>query len=128
MMRPLAVMLLSVSLFAQAPLRLAEVRKIYIEKMPGNFDQYLRLSILKTFRDRVTIVLDKSMADAILNQVYMGAQNKKATVNITDKHGNVILWSGSAGDREEKFLWLKHGGEQKMADNLADQLKDAMEH
>ena len=96
--------------------------------MPNNLDQYLRLSILKTFRDRVTIVLEKSIADAILSESLLGAHSTKATVNLTDKHGNVILWSGSAGDREEKFLWLKHGGEQKMADNLADQLKDAMEH
>jgi tRNA G10 N-methylase Trm11 len=128
MMRLLAVGLLSISLFAQTPMRLAEVRKIYIEKMPGNLDQYLRSSILKTFRDRVTIVLEKSMADAILSESPLGAQSTKATVNLTDKHGNIALWSGTAGDREEKFLWLKHGGEQKVADRLADQLKDAMEH
>ena len=128
MMRLLAVVLLSISLFAQAPLRLAEVRKIYIEKMPNNLDKYLRSSILKTFRDRVTVVLEPSLADAILTEVPMGPQQNKATVNLTDTHGHVVLWSGTAGDREEKFLWLKHGGEQKVADRLAGQLKDAMEH
>ena len=127
MMRLLAVGLLSSALFAQTPIRLADVRKIYIEKMPNNLDQHLRSSILKTFRDRVTIVLEKSLADAILSESPLGAHSTKATVNLTDKNGNVVLWSGTAGDRDEKFLWLKHGGEQKVADRLAGQLKDAME-
>jgi len=129
MMRFIVVVLFSLSLFAQTPIRLAEVRKIYIEKMPGNFDQYLRLSIIKKLHDRVTIVLERSIADAILSEAPLGPpDNNKATVNLTDKHANVVLWSGTTGDRDEKFLWLKHGGKEKLADRLADQLKDAMEH
>lgn len=124
-----AVVLLSLSLFAQTPIRLADVRKIYIERMPGNFDQYLRLAIVKKLHDRVTLVLERSIADAVLTEVPMGApDSNKATVNLTDKNGTVVLWSGSAGNRDAKFLWLKRGGDKKIADRLADQLKDAMEH
>jgi tRNA G10 N-methylase Trm11 len=128
MMRFPAAVLLSLSLVAQTPIRVADVRKIYIEKMPANFDQYLRSSILKKFHNRLTIVLDRSIADAVLSEGPMGQNPDKATVNLTDKHANVLLWSGTAGDRNEKFLYLKHGGKEKIADRLADQLKDAMEH
>ena len=129
MTRLIVVVLFSLSLFAQTPIRLADVRKIYIEKMPGNFDQYMRLAILKKFHDRVTVVLERSIADAVLSEAPMGPpDNNKATVSLTDKHANVVLWSGTTGDRDEKFLWLKHGGKEKLADRLADQLKDAMEH
>ena len=127
MTRLLVVALLSLSSFAQTSIRLADVRKVYIEKMPNNLDQYLRSSLLKTFRDRLTVVLDRSLADAILSEAPRGAQDTKTIVNLTDARGHVVLWSGTAGDRDENFLWLKHGGEQKVADRLANQLKKAME-
>jgi hypothetical protein len=76
----------------------------------------------------LTIVLDRSIADAVLSEAPVGQNSDKATVNLTDQHANVVLWSGTAGDRNEKFLYLKHGGKEKIADRLADQLKDAMEH
>jgi hypothetical protein len=65
MMRFPAAVLLSLSLVAQTPIRLADVRKIYVEKMHENFDQYLRSSILKKFHNRLTIALDRSIADAV---------------------------------------------------------------
>src|SRR5689334_305776 len=104
MIRFAAALLLSLSLLAQTPIRLADVRKIYIEKMPLNFDQYLRSSILKKFRNRLTIVLDQSAADAVLSEAAMGHNPDKATVNLIDKHANVVLWTGTAGDRDGTFL------------------------
>src|SRR5437588_6448586 len=109
MMRLLAVVLLSISLFAQAPLRLAEVRKIYIEKMPNNLDKYLRSSILKTFRDRVTVVLEPSLADAILTEVPMEPQQTKPPENNTKSNAHEVLGSGTPANRERKFLCWNHG-------------------
>lgn len=122
-MRFPAAVLLSPSLLPQTPIRLADVRRIYVEKMPANFDQYLRSSILKKFHNRLTIVLDRSLADAVLSETPMGHDSRKATVNLTDKHANVVLWSRTAGDPNEKFLYLKSDGKEKIADRLADQLK-----
>jgi ABC-type phosphate transport system auxiliary subunit len=59
---------------------------------------------------------------------HMGAQRtQSATVDLKDPKGDVVLWSGSAGDRDGKFLGVKHGGQQKVADHLAGDLKKAME-
>jgi hypothetical protein len=46
---------------------LAQVRRIYIEKLPNDFDQYLRAEFFKQMARRVTIVIDKSDADAVIN-------------------------------------------------------------
>ena len=110
-------------------MRLADVRKIYIEKMQNGLDNYLRSAISKRFHARLSIVLDRSEADAILSGVKDGAQHtESATVNLTDAKGKVILWSGTAGDRDIKMLGLRHGGEEEIANHLASDLKKAMQH
>jgi hypothetical protein len=113
---------------AQSVPRLADVRKIYIEKMDNNLDEYLRSSISKKFHGTLTIVLNRSEADAIMKGDNIAAQRtENATVTLTDPQGKVVLWSGSANDRSAKFLDLKHGGQAKLADHLISELKKAME-
>ena len=129
------ILLLMVSLVignvsAQTAPSLAHVRKIYIEKMENNLDQYLTssISISSKFHGSLTVVLEKSQADAIMRGENIGAQNTtRATVELVDPSGKVVLWSGTSGDRSAKFLDLKHGGEQKIADHLIDNLKKAMQ-
>lgn len=129
MKKLLIVFCLLGTLLAENPIRLADVRKIYIEKMDNGLDQYLRAAISKKFHDRITIVLKRDEADAILSGQNMTAQRTEtATVDLTDRKGKVILWSGSANDRNEMFLNMRHGGQQKVADHLASDLKKAMEH
>jgi len=128
-MRLILLSLLAAGLVvAQAVPRLADVKKIYIEKMNNNLDQYMKSALSKKFHGRLQIVLDRSQADAIMTDANMGAQHtESATVNLTDPNGKVVLWSGTAGDRDVKKLAIKHGGENKIAENLAGQLKKAME-
>jgi hypothetical protein len=118
------------TMFAQnASIRLADVRKIYIEKMDNGFDQNLRAAISKKFHDRITIVLNKEEAEAIMTAPNMKQQHtENATVDLTDPNGKVVLWSGSANDKSQAWLNLRHGGRQKIADHLASDLKKAMEH
>jgi len=71
-------------------------------------------------------VPDRAQADAILASPDNSAQKtQSAIVDLTDVSGQVVSWSGAAGDRSAKWLELKHGGEQKVADHLIDQLKKA---
>ena len=108
--------------------RLADVRKIYVEKMENGLDQYLTSEISKKFKGNLTVVTEKDKADAILRGVNMGAQNTgEGTVQLVDPSGKVILWSGTASDRDMKFLNIRHGGQAQMADNLISQLKKAMQ-
>ena len=121
--------LVAAALLPAQSMRLADVRRIYIEKMSNGLDNYLRSAISSKFHDRLTIVLEPGQADAILSAVNMEAQHtQSATVNLTDPKARVILWSGTAGDRNAKLLAMKHGGEEKVAEHLAGQLKKAMEH
>jgi F420-0:gamma-glutamyl ligase-like protein len=119
---------LALPALAQNAVTLANVRKIYVEKMPDNLDQYLVSEISKKFHGSLTIVLNQSEADAILHGVNLTAQNtSNGTVQLVDPKGTTVLWSGSANDRSMMFLDLKHGGQQKIASHLIDQLKKAMQ-
>ncbi|HEY9127418.1 MAG TPA: hypothetical protein VIM62_09850 [Acidobacteriaceae bacterium] len=112
---------------AQA-MRLSDVRRVYIEKMNNNLDQYLASSISEKFHGTLTVVLDQAQADAILKGENMAAQQtQNGTVQLVDKSGSTVLWSGSANDRSMLMLNLKHGGEKKLADHLIGELKKAMQ-
>jgi hypothetical protein len=114
---------------AQGTISLANVRKIYVEKMPDNLDQYLVSEISKKFHGSLTIVLNQSEADAVLKGINLSAQNTTTgTVQLVDPAGKTVLWSGSANDRSAAFLDLKHGGQEKIAEHLVGQLKKAMQH
>lgn len=124
----LTIMALTLNGLAYAATNLSDVRKVFIEKMNNNLDQYLSSSISSKFHGTLTVVLDRAAADAILKGENIGAQEtSKATVQLIDPKGEKILWSGSAGDRSMLFLDMKHGGEQKLADHLISQLKKAMQ-
>lgn len=121
---------------------LGSVKKIYIEKMDNDLDQYLRAEVMKQMKGRLTIVLDKSDADAVLTGVteekkgtgaevtgrYLGLHdNATGTVSLIDKDGKTLLWSDEAGDRSLLFGAMKRGGERKVADRLVSKLKKAIE-
>jgi len=48
---------------------LRSVRKIYIDKLPNDLDQYLRAEFFKQMKGSIQIVIDEKDADAILTGV-----------------------------------------------------------
>lgn len=106
---------------------LRDVRKIYIEPMPNGFDNFLRAAISRKLHGFFTIVLNKSEADGILKSADTRSTEVVKTVTMVDPSDKVVLWSGSANDKETAYLGFRHGGEQKVADKLAGQLKKAIE-
>jgi hypothetical protein len=127
--------------FGQDATSLASIRKIYIEKMPNDLDQYLRAEISKQFKGKVTVVLDKNDADGILTGIgderkgtgaqitgrYLGLHdNATGTISMLDKAEKNILWTDEAGDRSLVFGVMKRGGQRKVADRLIAKLKKAM--
>lgn len=85
------------------------------------------------------MVTDKADADAILGGVseekkgamdqitgrYLGLHdNATGSINLFDKTGKVILWSGEAGDRSLMFGTVRRGGEGKVAQRLVSDLKE----
>lgn len=127
--------------FAQPAPGLASVHKIYIEKMPNDLDQYLRAEFMKQMKGRITVVLEKNEADAVLTGVteeksgtgavitgrYLGLHdNATGTVSLVDKDGKTLLWSDEAGDRSLLFGVMKRGGQRKVADRLVSKFKKSV--
>jgi hypothetical protein len=120
---------------------LSAIRKIYIDKMPNDLDQYLRAEFTKQFKGRIQVVLDQKDADAILAGVseeekgtgakitgrYLGLHDvATGSVSLLDKDGKVVLWSEEAGDRSLVLGAFKRGGERKVAERLVKKLQKAM--
>ena len=130
-------------LTGQSTQTLGSVRKIFIDKMANDLDQYLRAEIVKQFKGRLTVVLNREDADGILTGVdeerkgtgaqitgrYLGLHdNTTGTLSLLDKEGKTLLWSDEAGDRSLLFGAMKRGGQRKVADRLIGKLKKAMEN
>ena len=122
------------------PLR--SIRRIYVDKMDNDLDQYIRAEIQKKFNGDVIVVLKPEAADAILAGVsehqngtraaitgrYLGLHDTATgSVSLLDKTGTTVLWSSEAGDRSILFGSMKRGGPRKVADRLISNLKKAME-
>jgi hypothetical protein len=124
----LCLAMVATAAISQTNPALFNVKKVYVEKMENNLDQYITSEISRQFHGSLEVVLDKSKADGIITGVNIGAQNTtKATVQMVDPSGKVVLWSATGGDRNKLFLDLKHGGEQKIAEHLVKELKHSMQ-
>jgi hypothetical protein len=144
MKKLLIVVLVCVAcLLSQSTQTLGSVKKVFIDKMDNDLDQYLRAEIVKQFKGRITVVLNREDADGILTGVneekkgtgaqitgrYLGLHdNTTGTLSLLDKEGKVLLWSDEAGDRSLLFGAMKRGGQRKVADRLISKLKKAMEN
>ncbi|WP_446743714.1 hypothetical protein [Silvibacterium acidisoli] len=114
---------------AQKTILLSNVRRIYIEKMADNLDQYLASAISRKMKGAVVVVLNRSEADAIMRGVNIGAQTTaEATVQLVDPSEKEVIWSGTGSDRKVLTLGIQHGGQDKIADRLVGELKKAMTH
>jgi hypothetical protein len=139
----LAFAALSYAASAQTPpsspaIALSSVHKIFIEKMgTGNLDQYLRAEVIKQAKGRLTVVLDKTGADAVLTGSteektgvghaitgrYLGLEdNTTAAVSLVDPTGKQLLWATEAGDRSLILSIAHRGGDRKVAERIVSQL------
>ena len=131
----------SVCLLGQTMPSLSSIKKIFIDKMDNDLDQYLRAEFTKQFKGKVVVVLDKNDADGILAGVseeekgtgakvtgrYSGLHDvATGTISLLDKEGKIVLWSNEAGDRSIWWGPLARGGQRKVAERLISKLKDAM--
>jgi hypothetical protein len=121
---------------------LNEMKKLYIDKMPNDLDQFIRAEINKELKDKITVVLVKEEADAIMtgtgeNRTGTGAQvtgrylglhdTSTGAVSVTDRTGTRVLWSSEAGDRSLLFGAMRRAGPRKVADRLVNNLKKALD-
>jgi hypothetical protein len=74
--------------------RLSDVRKIYVEKMENNLDQYLTSEISKKFKGNLTVVTEKDKADAIMRGVNLGAQSIGGPVGGSQRQSDSLVGNG----------------------------------
>jgi hypothetical protein len=121
---------------------LPEVKKLYLEKMPNDLDEFIRAELTKQLNDVITVVLVKEEADAILNGTgenrtgtgaqitgrYLGLHDTATgAVSLTDRTGTRVLWSSEAGDRSLLFGSMRRAGPRKVAERLVKNLKKALD-
>ena len=126
----------------QDTVSLKSIRKIYVDKMDNDLDQYIRAEIQKKFNGQILVVLKPELADAIMAGISEHQSGTKAavtgrwlglhdtatgSVSLLDKSGDTVLWSSEAGDRSVLFGAMKRGGPRKVADRLVNNLKKAIE-
>jgi hypothetical protein len=99
-----------------------EVKKLYIEKMANDLDEFIKAEISRQLPDRFVIVLRPEDADAIMKGT---ATDRRGNVTITDIRGTAELWVGEAGDKG-LYLTKIHGGEKKVAERLVGSLKKVL--
>jgi len=109
-----------------ADVSLKNVRRIFIEPMPGDLDQYISAEITKELKGRVVVVLDKANADAIMRGVGENKNGVGASITVVDPNETVVLWASEAGDRSLMWGVLARGGQRKVADRLVNNLKKAL--
>lgn len=120
---------------------LRSVRKIYIDKLDNDLDQYLRAEFFKQMKGKVSVVLDEKDADGILTGIsneekgtgakitgrYLGLHDvATGSLSLLDRTRKQILWSDEAGDRSLLLGAARRGGERKVAERLVSKLKKAM--
>jgi hypothetical protein len=123
------------------PPALNEIKRIFVEPMANELDQFIRAEITKQFKGTLTVVLKKEDADATLTgtgewQKGTGAavtgrwlglhDTATGAVSLVSKDGKTVLWASEAGDRSIWWGVMKRGGPRKVADRLMHNLRKAM--
>jgi hypothetical protein len=127
---------------AQTQQRLSDVRKIFVEQMGNNFDQYLVAALSKELEGRITVVTTAADADATFKggsigeakgtpdtvaRRVLGMDVTSGAISLISKDGKVVLWAGEAGDKSIFLVGARRTGQRKVAERLAKDLRKAME-
>ena len=114
--------------------------KIYIEKMEGDLDGFLRAEIIKQ-KVPLEVLLAPESVDYILTGNLVIQEKRSwhegwlstekdhnvANIMIVDPKEKKMIWATEAGDRSLWWGALKRGGQRKTAERLINNLKKAIQ-
>jgi hypothetical protein len=112
---------------------------VFIEEMENDLDGYLRAEFVKK-KLPLSVVLSRQDAHLVLTGASTAEANRKwhegwltseqdrtsGNVMVFDRATKKLLWAGEAGDRSLWWGSLARGGQRKVADRLASNLKKAI--
>lgn len=109
--------------------------KVYIVPMEEGFDTFIAAALIKN-KVPVTITTVESEAEFIITGQAVKGQNKwydtvfgaerdrnQGSIKLLKVSDKSIVWAASAGDRSVWWGAMKRGGQSKVANRLARQLK-----
>ncbi|MGI8849141.1 MAG: hypothetical protein ACR2HT_03115 [Pyrinomonadaceae bacterium] len=109
--------------------------KVYVASMENGFDSFISAALIKN-KVPVVVTIDESTADYIITGQAVKGQNKwydtvfggerdrnQGSIKLLRVSDKSIAWAGASGDKS--FWWgaMKGGGEAKVSNRLARQLK-----
>ncbi len=109
--------------------------KVYVAPMQDGFDSFISAALIKN-KVPVVVTTDESTADYIITGQAVKGQNKwydtvfgaerdrnQGSIKLLRVSDKSIAWAGAAGDKS--FWWgaMKGGGQAKVSNRLARQLK-----
>ena len=118
----------------KAPSRVPAGSKVFIAPMEGNLNGFIAPEIIKK-KIPLVIVTEEKDADFILtgasikaddkwyHTVFGGKDKNEGNVQLISVKDKQMVWAGEAGDRSMLWGGLKRGGQRKVADRIAKQMK-----
>jgi len=118
----------------RAPSRVPPGSKVFIAPMEGNLNGFIAPEILKK-KIPFVLVTDENDAEFILsgasikaddkwyNTIFGGKDKNEGNVQLISVRDKQMVWAGEAGDRSLWWGGMRRGGQRKVADRIAKQLK-----
>ncbi len=118
---------------------LADVREVFVEKMPGGLDEFMREEIGKQLGGRLKVVNSAAAADARLEltieegkggklssagRMFGIKERQQVQARLLDRHTGRVLWQDKAGDRKFVVGRSEEGAQKKLASRLIKELKE----
>lgn len=109
--------------------------KVFIAPMEGGLDGFIAPEILKK-KIPVKVVTREEDAEYILtggsikgddkwyHTVFGGKDKNEGNVRLVNVKEKTLVWAGEAGDRSLLWGGFRRGGQRKVADRIAKQMKD----
>ncbi|MDX2153441.1 MAG: protein kinase [Bryobacteraceae bacterium] len=118
---------------------LADVREVFVEKMPGGLDEFMREEIGKQLGGRLKVVSSPAAADARLEltveegkggklssagRMFGIKERQQVQARLLDRETGRVLWQDKAGDRKFVVGRSEEGAQKKLASRLIKELKE----
>ena len=121
---------------AHEPVRLKDIKTVYIEELPGDFRTHVETEMRKTFKGKITPTREVEEADAILtgsgetgkhakSSWIISRSTASARVNLLCRYGDHLLWTGKANDKSH-LMGRIGAGPGRVASRLMKSLAKAI--
>lgn len=134
-MKKLFLPLIFIAALSAAALAQTDKPKVFIAPMEEGFDSFIAAALIKN-KVPVMITTDETQAEYIITGRAVKGQNKwydtvfgaerdrnQGSIQLLRVSDKSVAWAGSAGDKSFWYGAMKRGGQAKVSNRLARQMK-----